>query len=141
MEYNFEKTAKEFLQKANARMKIELTGIAFGFPGDRTDKYPHRQYNVTLYNDTSKKKYKFPFYGSYSDFLEGKDPTNYDILACLEKDSCDSIEEFIGEYGYEPADEEEWEMVEETYSDCQRQYESLLDLFGEELMEELREIN
>ena len=64
-------------------------------------------------------------------------PTEYDILACLEKYSYDSFSDFCYELGYST----DSISARETFLACGEQYAGLRRIFTEEQMEMLREIN
>lgn len=120
-------------------MTITRIGEVEGFPFEPNDRMWHDKYQITL--TRHHKQYRFFFYGSFYDWKNNKRPSRYDVLACIEKyDPCD-FEDFCSEYGYAYEDEKQYKRVRKIYNACKEQYERLLDLFGEELMEELREIN
>ena len=64
-------------------------------------------------------------------------PTEYDILACLEKYSYDSFSDFCYEFGYST----DSISARETFLACGEQYAGLRRIFTEEQMEMLMEIN
>ena len=63
-------------------------------------------------------------------------PTDYDILACLEKYSYDSFSDFCAEFGYST----DSISARETFLACGEEYVGLRRIFTEEQMEKLREI-
>ena len=130
--------ARNFLIKANATMDIVYICVVQGFPfGD--DKMYHYKYQVVITREG--KKYDFPFYGSHYDYIRNRRPSKYSILASLEKyEQPNNVWEFAREYGYEINSEETYNRANRLWQDCRDQYKALLDLFGEELMEELQEI-
>ena len=65
----------------------------------------------------------------------------YDVLASVEKYEPYDFEYFVSEFGYEIYDEADANRVRKIYEACDKQYQRLLDLFGEDLMQELQEIN
>lgn len=64
-------------------------------------------------------------------------PTEYDILACLEKYGYDSFSDFCAEFGYST----DSISARETFLACGEEYAGLRRIFTEEQMEKLREIN
>ena len=63
-------------------------------------------------------------------------PTEYDVLACLEKYSYDSFSDFCAEFGYST----DSISARETFLACGEEYAGLSRIFTEEQMEKLREI-
>ena len=63
-------------------------------------------------------------------------PTEYDILACLEKYSYDSFSDFCSEFGYST----DSISARETFLACGEEYAGLRRIFTEEQIEKLREI-
>lgn len=136
----YEIKALDFLKKAEAKMTISRTGEVEGFPFDRHDTLWHYKYQITL--TRNKKQYRFTFYDSFNNWRQNKRPTRYDVLACVEKYDPGDFEYFASEYGYEyVGDACADKQVKKMYEACKKQYERLLNLFGEELMTELRDIN
>lgn len=64
-------------------------------------------------------------------------PTEYDILAAVEKYSYDSFSDFCSEFGYSI----DSISARETFLACGEEYAGLRRIFTEEQMEMLREIN
>ena len=136
---NYEMSARNFLNRAYCKMQILQTGVVNGFPSDPSDKQKHNKYRVVL--TRGGKSFDFDFYGSYRDYLDGRKPSAYDVLACVEKYEYPLDPwEFAREFGYEIECEDDYNRVRKTAEVCREQYEGLLDLFGEELMAELQEI-
>ena len=48
--------------------------------------------------------------------------------------------EFAREFGYEINDDDDYKRIKKIRDACEEQYDRLYDLFGKELMEDLREI-
>ena len=131
--------AQNFLRITGTEMRITYIRTVKGFPNDPADKQMRNKYNVCM--TRGDKSYDFDFYGSHADYLHGKKPTAYDVLACIEKYEypTDPLE-FAREFGYDIECEDDYNRVRKIAEACREQYEGLLDLFGEELMEELQEI-
>ena len=136
----YEVQAIEFLKKAQTTMHISRAGEVKGFPFDANDTLWHYKYLITL--SRKGKQYRFTFYDSFNNWKQNKRPTRYDVLATVEKyEAHDSVEDFALEYGYPIDEPDQFKLVKKIWEGCKKQYERLLDLFGEELLEELREIN
>ena len=146
MEYSemseFEQQAVDFLKESGATMKIEFKRTRMGFPGEDPEDpktMPHREYKVTI--ERNGMSYSFDFYGSYHQYRQKEDPTEYDVLACLEKYDVGSMADFVDEFGYVIKDRKSFLTVEKIWQSCKSQYRTLKKMFGEELMEKLCEIN
>ena len=63
-------------------------------------------------------------------------PTEYSILACMEKYGYDSFSDFCSEFGYST----DSISARETYLACGEEYAGLRRIFTEEQMKQLREI-
>lgn len=67
-------------------------------------------------------------------------PTEYDILACLEKYDVGSMDDFMGEFGYEIHSVKDMTNFINTYNAVVKEYNDLCRIFTPEQMEMLREI-
>lgn len=135
----YEKQAINFLKKANAKISISFVEVVQGFPNDTKDHYLRNKYSVKIRRGS--KTYTFPFYDSHNNYIKNERPTAYDILACLEKYPVyGDLWDFANEYGYEITSRDEYNTVNKIYKACSTQYTKLLNLFGDELMEDLQEI-
>ena len=135
----YTKQAKDFLRKAGARMSITYAGTVTGFPFDERDSNNHNKYIVRI--DRAGKSYRFPFYDSAANTWSGKRPSAYDVLACLETDCYwRDVWDFADEFGYTINSRKEFERVSRICRACTTQAKKLHRLFGEEMMDELREI-
>lgn len=131
--------AAEFLKKAETNMTISRIGEVQGFPGFNNDAWRYK-YQITL--TRHKKQYRFTFYDCHLNWKYNKRPSRYSVLASVEKyEPADTVEGFAWEFGYMIDDDKEYKRVKKIYEACKKQYERLLDLFGEDLMKDLREIN
>lgn len=63
-------------------------------------------------------------------------PSEYDVLACLEKYDVGTFEDFCSEFGYD----EDSRTAEQIYIAVIKEYKDLTRIFTEEQMEELSEI-
>lgn len=139
MRSEYEMQARNFLRASGAKMRIVSAGIVHGFPFADRDRNWHNKYLVRI--DRCGRSYSFPFYDSAYNTSRDERPTQYDVLACLEKFPVyDDVWDFADEYGYEIHGRKDFERVSNIHRACQTQYAKLLRLFGEELMEELQKI-
>ena len=132
--------ALDFLKDSGTEITINRVGVVNGFPFDNRDANPHVKYHVVI--TRGRKFYDFPFYDSTRNFLHNLRPTYYDVLACLQSYPVDeNMWDFAREFGYEIDSRESYERVENIHRECVNQYKALLDLFGEEWLDKLAEIN
>ena len=68
-------------------------------------------------------------------------PTEYDILACLEKYDPGTMNDFFDEFGFKINSADDMFAFMNTYNACVKQYRDLCRIFTEEQMEMLRGIN
>ena len=132
----YQKQAKDFLAKCNATMEINFI---------ETEDNPTREY------DWKRNKYVFVittplglmtghFWDSPYNTERGLKPTEYDILACLEKYDVGTIDDFVGEFGYEVHNWNDVKRIENLYNATVKEYQDLCRIFTPEQMEVLREI-
>ena len=129
MSNEYTKQAREFLAKHNATMTIEFAEQVYNSRGDHMT---HDTYNVTI--ERNGDSFTLNFKQSAYDTKNGIEPTEHDILACIEKYGYESYKEFCEELGY-PGSEESLAI----YHAVQEEYENVERLFGD-CMDELREI-
>ena len=131
--------AQNFLRKTGTEMRITFIRTVNGFPNDPGDKQTRNKYNVCM--TRGDKSYDFDFYGSHADYLDGKKPNAYDVLACVEKYEYPTDPwEFAREFGYEINCEDDYKRVRKIAEECREQYENLCELYDGEIPEELEEI-
>ena len=128
--------AKDFLESCNATMKITYLG-----------RFKNSNWNEDFYRNTYRATIKTPygtmwvkFWDSLANMSNNKQPTEYDILACLQKYDVGSFEDFISEFGYEidePADRLRAKCI---YNAVVHEYESVCRCFTEEQIEAMAEI-
>ena len=126
------KQAKDFLASCNATMKITYLGREI-----------NKMWNEDIYRNTYRATIKTPlgsmwvkFWDSIYDTQNGIKPTEYDILACLQKYDVGSLEDFISEYGYDP----EIHNTKQIYKAVCNEYEKICRCFTEEQIEAMQEI-
>ena len=136
----YEIQAIDFLKKAETKMTISRTGEVEGFPFDEHDRLWHYRYQITLTRHG--KQYRFTFFDSFYNWRQNKRPTRYDVLASVEKyEVPDNLIDFAADFGYNVDDPQDYKRVKKIHQACMKQYDRLFDLFGEDLMKELQEIN
>lgn len=136
----YEIQANEFLRMAETKMSISRTGEVHGFPFDPSDNLWHYKYQVVL--TRNHKQYRFTFYDSNFNWQNSKRPSRYDVLACLEKyEVPGNVYDFASDFEYPTDSPSDLRFAKKVWKACKEQYERLLDLFGDELMDKLREIN
>lgn len=67
-------------------------------------------------------------------------PSDYDILACLEKNEPGTMHDFFNEFGFEVKNVDDMFRFMNTYNACVKQYRDLCRIFTTEQIEQLREI-
>ena len=141
----YEYQTKEFLEKTNSTLSIEYVGDVESFPFS-DDKLMHRKYICTLQRrrrpcgEYNSHKYEFPFYSSNADYENGRDPNEYDVLACLECRDPGTIDDFVAEYGYEVHEWADVHRIESIYKEVKLQYEELARMYSELELEVLADI-
>lgn len=65
-----------------------------------------------------------------------KEPTMYDVLACLQKYEVGDLNEFCSNFGYDPYES----GTKRMYRAVVKEYEGMCRLFSDEELEELQEI-
>lgn len=127
------KQAQDFLKSCNAIMEITYTGMELN--SNWKDKKLRNTYFATI--TTPRGTMKVKFWDSVYNTERGIEPTEYDILACLEKYDVGTFEDFVNEFGYEPDD---LRCAKRIYKAVTREYNDLCRCFTEEQLESLREI-
>jgi hypothetical protein len=128
--------AKEFLANCNATMKIEYLF---------EDK--NKLWNDNVYRNVYRASIKTPlgvmsvkFWDSIHNTENDIEPTEYDILACLQKYELGSLEDFASEFGYDLDDVENRWNAKQIYKAVCREYEKVCRCFTSEQIELLQEI-
>ena len=128
--------AREFLTNCNATMKIEYLF---------EDK--NKLWNDNVYRNVYRASIKTPlgimsvkFWDSAYNTKNNIEPTEYDILACLQKYELGSLEDFASEFGYDLDDAENRWTTKPIYKAVCREYEKVCRCFTSEQIELLQEI-
>lgn len=128
--------AKDFLASCNATMKITYLG-----------RYINSNWNETVYRNTYRATITTPkgtmrvkFWDSIANMKSGKQPTEYDIIACLQKYDVGSFEDFVSEFGYATDEPEDMRIAKQIYYAVVREYESVCRCFTQEQIDAMSEI-
>ncbi len=80
------------------------------------------------------------FWDSIAHTQSGEQPTEYDILACLQKYDVGSFEDFVSEFGYEVDDFHDRQRAKNIYYAVCDEYKKVKRCFTEEQIEAMWEI-
>lgn len=130
---DYEKQAIDFAVKHNVKLNIlgsEYTNKKWDDAKNNTWRYVFKC-KLTCNN----RSYTFEFGQSINS--GDKEPTMYDILACMQKYDVGSFEDFCSEFGYD----EDSRTAGKIYNACLKEFEAMERLFNESQLDELREIN
>ncbi|MGN0318699.1 MAG: hypothetical protein ACI4E1_12285 [Lachnospira sp.] len=130
------KQAQDFLTSCNATMQITYTGISTNKDWD--DKKLRNTYSVTI--TTPKGSMKIKFWDSIYNTEHAIKPTEYDILACLEKYDVGTIDDFVSEFGFEVHKWADVKRIENTYKAVVKEYQDICRCFTPEQIEAMQEI-
>jgi len=124
----YDKQANYFAVKHGIKLAVIGTEHGRHFNDDKQSRYIFK-----LRLTRNGKRYTFKFGQSIA--AGAKEPTMYDVLACLTKYDPESFEDFCGEYGYD----EDSRKAYKTYLAVVKEYKAVERLFGD-IIEELAEI-
>lgn len=130
------KQAKDFLESCNAKMTITHWGKEIN--ADWNEGYIRNTYRVTI--TTPKGTMRVKFWDSANNTQKGIEPTEYDIISCLQKYEVGSFEDFISEFGYETEEPEDMRRAKRIYNAVVREYQSVCRCFTEEQIDEMSKI-
>ena len=130
------KQAQDFLKSCNATMQISYTGMELN--SNWRDKELRNTYFATI--TTPRGTMKVKFWDSIYNTERGIKPTEYDILACLEKYDVGTFEDFTNEFGYDISEPDDLRCAKRIYKAVTHEYNDLCRCFTEEQLESLREI-
>jgi len=128
---NYQKQAEDFLSSTKTILTISYSGKRKHFADD-TEK--RATYLFRLIN--KKGTYTGRFGQSIAGTEEGKEPTAYDILACMTAYNIGSFADFCSGFGYDG----DSRKAEKTYKAVQKEYFGLKAIFTEQQLEKLAEI-
>lgn len=130
------KQAQDFLTSCSATMEIAYTGMELN--SNWKDKELKNTYFATITTPRGTMKVKF-WDSVYNTEREIK-PTEYDILACLEKYDVGTFEDFVNEFGYDVSEPDNLRCAKRIYKAVTHEHQNLCRCFTEEQLESLREI-
>lgn len=154
---DYQKQAVDFLEKHGVKIRISLSDTKTA-PWDKGEHQGRREdrhhYRVTLSRQKREheaydphktirpslrlNRLTFDFWGSVNDFNEGREPTAYDVLACISGDANypDKFEDFCSEMGMDT----DSISALQTFRRCSSFAKRLRDFFSPEELEGLSEI-
>ena len=133
---DYQKQTLDFLKSCNATMAFTCLGAMYN--ENWNDNVKHNRYIVTL--TTPKGKMQFNFWDSFYNTVNKNQPTEYSILACLEKYDPGTMNDFFYEMGYEIHNADDMFRFLNTYNAVVKEYRDLCRIFTEEQMVMLRTI-
>lgn len=130
---DYEKTMNEVLKENN--INVDIVYVGKSLVDWDIERNLHNYYIVTLKRNN--KEMRFDFWDSVKNTREGKKPTNYDVVACLEWYEVGTFQDFCFNFGYN----EDSIRALNTYLKCQKQQEELFAIIPEEkIKEKIRDI-
>lgn len=133
---DYNKQSTDFLQTTGTTFAAKFLKKGIYFDGD---KQARDIWSITLKN--ANHKYTFTFGQSIAH--SGIAPTEYDVLACLQKYEVDDFTDFCNEFGYEQFDdiyEGHNRISFKIYKFVVKEWENIEKLFTPEQIELLQEI-
>jgi len=132
----YEKQAQDFLTKYGLKIRVTSLGEDINPLWDDGETRP--KYKITISKKRMGKKISFTFWDSIAHMQEGKEPSAYDILACISGDTDihEDFNEFCSAFGYD-VDSIKALRIWRLYD---RQSRRLHNFFSEQELEDLREI-
>ena len=124
------------MASCNATMKITQIGCEQN--KNWNDKGWHNTYRATIKTPMGTMWVKF--WDSVYNTERGIEPTEYDVLACLEKYDVGTIDDFVSEFGYEVHEWSDVKRIQNIYNAVKREYKSICRCFTEEQIEAMQEI-
>lgn len=85
------------------------------------------------------KTFSFRFHDSLHNMSKHIEPSEYSLLACLEKYEIGDFWDFVSEFGYSTEGREEYNNAQRIYKAVMREYNGVMRVFGD-VIEEMREI-
>jgi hypothetical protein len=146
---NYQKQGEDFLSETKTTMTCDYLGKG-NFDGDKPN-WERRKYLVTFRRGARSKTFEFTGSASAHTNTKGdwtlerkeaqrklewaKNPTPYDVLACLQKYDVGGFKNFCADLGYD----EDSRKAERTYFAGREEFEKVKSLWGD-VLEKLQEI-
>ena len=142
------KQAQDFLKATNSRITMQQIRpeLAQRPTWAEEGKISHgHEYRVAIIRNEGNadmKDYRFTFWDSVNNAQNYKRPSVYDILATLSGSiyAPDTLDDFISEYGYEIDGKKSYDKVRATFKGVRSESKALKNLFTDEELEQLAEI-
>lgn len=132
----YQKQAKDFLENCGATMKITYLGEEIN---KTWNEYAYRNvYMATIKTPLGVMKVKF--WDSFYNLYNNQKPTEYDILASLQKYDVGSFEDFVSEFGYEIDKPQSRRNSKLIYNAVCKEYEKVCRCFTPKQIKAMREI-
>jgi len=131
---DYQQQALDFLKRTGTTISFRKKGYGYYFEDDKEKR--HIWY-VTLTRGA--REWTITFGQSIAS--GNKRPTAYDVLACVEKYDVGTFDNFCSEFGYNDRPLSDYPKILKIYNAVVDEYNNLKQLFNEEEMELLREIN
>ena len=132
----YDKQSEEFLKTTGTTLTFHVAGESTSFIEGETN----QTYRVTIKNH--KGSYTFIFNDSVYAYINNIPLSSYSILACLSVYDHSGFEDFCNDFGYEQfcSCGHEIEESRRIYNAVKRESSSLINMFTEEQLELLSEI-
>lgn len=145
MFYDTHKDQNEYDEQARIFLSNTNTVIKYDYLDYEQEEKERRKTDWTfgiLYRVKIKRgnrSFSFVFHDSVYNANNGKKPTDYSVLACIQKYDVGSIDDFVSEFGYKFETWEDVKKVQRIYKAVTREYKNVMRVFGD-VIEQLREI-
>lgn len=126
---NYQENANSFATKHGIKLTVLSSRYGMHFVDDTQSRYIFK-----LKLSRGKKSYTFDFGQSIAS--GSKEPTIYDVLACLQKYDVGSFEDFCNNFGYDLYND----SYTGIYKSVCKEFEAVERLFSD-ILDELQEIN
>ncbi len=130
---NYQAQATNILNKMAVKFSTSFIGYGLFFDDDKQSRDTFR---VTFKRASSRFSIKFGQSINDSTGNGSKAPTQYDVLACIQKYDVGSFEDFCGEFGYD----EDSRKALKTYKAVCKEYEKVSKFFTSDEIEILQHI-
>ena len=134
METTYETDAQEVLNKMGVKFQARFVEWGRHF---ETDKENRNIWNVQLSRNGQRISFKFGQSIHDSAIQPRKEPTAYELLACITKSDPDTFENFCGDFGYDA----DTKHAQKIYRAVIREWQKVERFFSADEIEALQEIN